>query len=402
MYDVLVVGGGLTGCLAALTAAAAGARVGLAQGGWGATAQAHGALELVRWRGEAADAGTDQHLASLCRGAADHPLARLGPERASAAMVVAMQQLSRVLSPASLAPSAWTPTAAAQHYADAGGDGLVAATAFAPHVALPTSGVWGVLGPAPPATGADWRPLALPAGLRGAAVAVAQALDGEAARALLAAELRPACAGLTGLLVPPLLGLAQPQVVRAELAAALGLPVQELLAAAVPSLPGLRLMQALQAALQAAGVQPLGRVLAATCVAGRLASLSIAGASEPVRLGAAVLASGRFLGGGLVLRGGLPHESLLDLPLDFIPEVEEVSLGAVPWARQPLLEAGVVVNTDLQPVLASGEVAVTGLFVAGMLLAGHAGGHDGCADGVVLATGQVAAEQALAAAGGST
>ncbi|HEX6493714.1 MAG TPA: FAD-dependent oxidoreductase, partial [Candidatus Dormibacteraeota bacterium] len=82
MPDVVVVGGGLAGCWAAVTAAHAGLQVAIVRRGPAATAVSSGALDLVP-PGEATDPG--DWLGRLAREAPDHPYVAGGAEPPSTA-----------------------------------------------------------------------------------------------------------------------------------------------------------------------------------------------------------------------------------------------------------------------------------------------------------------------------
>src|SRR5207237_809118 len=83
---------------------------------------------------------------------------------------------------------------------------------------------------------------------------------------------------------------------RADLERAAGVLVFELLGAP-PSVPGLRLSRALATALEKAGVRSISAI--AERSADGQVQIVRGVECEPVRAGAMVLASGRFLGGGI-------------------------------------------------------------------------------------------------------
>ena len=158
-------------------------------------------------------------------------------------------------------------------------------------------------------------------------------------------------AHVTALLLPTL-GLVDPVGARAELERALGLPVFEALGAP-PSVPGLRLLRSLSEALEKAGVRVVGGI--AEGAGGGQVQIVRGVECQPVRAGAVVLASGRFLGGGIRCEpDGRLRETVLDLPAR---AAGRATLAALPnedlfaqraGGKHPGLAAGVEVDSDLR------------------------------------------------------
>jgi glycerol-3-phosphate dehydrogenase subunit B len=171
-----------------------------------------------------------------------------------------------------------------------------------------------------------------------------------------------------------------------------------------PSLPGLRLDAALLARLDGAGVEVLSGVVGPG-----------GGPGQAVRIGAVsvearswVLASGRFLGGGLARHGGLV-EPLLGLPvLASEPGGAGLALAGRPpalltsrerRAAQPLLAAGVAVDQACRPLDEAGRPIGPRLFAAGAVIGGHEHAADGTGLGVAILSGWLAGRGAAATSG---
>ena len=425
--DVLVVGGGVAGVVAALRAQAAGAQVVLARRGWGASALTSGAWE-VAWQpavggleGPAASIG--QHLADIVAHRGRHPYGVMGRAAAAAALSEGHGLLSAALAHLPASPvdlPAWDLAAAHGWFAATTGLWVPAAATVAGGSAGPMSGTWGVwevphsphlravraiagleAGPLPPAGQAPsgWRPVT--ASVPGSMPhAMARAMEDEAVLAAAVAALRPQLAGLAGLMTPPILGVDQHLGVRAKLEAALGLPVREMVAH-LPSVPGLRLQRALDLVVAASGVGQVGAVRA---VHRRGASAEGATLEDGQRWAAAavVLATGKFAGGGIAT-SRRPREQLLGLPVvSDIGRLEGENLYNTvrqsPVESHPLLTAGVRVNPGLQ-ALDDGGSPLHNVFAAGMVLGGFASRFCRCADGVAVATGNAAGAAAAQVVG---
>lgn len=227
--------------------------------------------------------------------------------------------------------------------------------------------------------------------------------DAETARAFASVVPRLAAEGL--LLLPPVLGLARTGELLAGLRASAGVRVAELLGAPPFAPAGLRLDRALQAALARAGVDTIaGRVTslatsagrgASRVVAARVARAAASAGEEEARLpvSAVVLATGRFVGGGLVERDGRLVEPLLGLPLwdERDVRVDGTSprrlLRASRDEAQSLLGAGVHVDGQLRPLEPGGRPAYDNVFAAGDLLGGSDPARDRTGLGVALLSG---------------
>jgi glycerol-3-phosphate dehydrogenase subunit B len=246
----------------------------------------------------------------------------------------------------------------------------------------------------------ELTPVSLSFSGRGPTVARARALDDRANVDALARELAPKVKGMSGILAPPVLGLARYADTRRWLSEAVGMPVIESLAH-LPSVPGVRLQQALEAALHNAGVAFVGEVVAPRTHAQQVTSVMTRDGLE-LSAAAFVLASGRFVSGGVIWTDSC-REALFGLPV--VTELGALEadsphkiVRAKPVESHPLMTAGVKVNRQLQPIREA-RVAYNNLFAAGMIIGGFASRYALCADGVALATGWQAGQAAAGAQG---
>lgn len=421
--EVVVIGGGLAGACAAWSARAAGREVLLVARAPGASAVSSGCIDLAQADG---DLPVGEAAAALSH-RPDHPYALLGT-RLGETIDAALLLLRTWLAPLGLegASSAagrnlWLltplgkakPSALAQRPiaqgdlrtlppgARVGIAALCGAQAF--EARLVAKGLDELLRPGARAVALDVDFYTQRSDAQRTVAQIAADLDRPGRRAQLGAALARAAraASATHVFVPTV-GLADAVAAQAELCQAAGLPVFELLGAP-PSVPGLRLQRALDAGLDAAGVQRVQGVAERASDGG----LQIVRGTEcePVRSKAIVLASGRFLGGGIVAHPST-HEladAVLGLPafaagrrrLAMLMTEELFALRL--RGRHAGLAAGLRADRDLRALDEQGRPAVASgvpVFACGATLLGHdaAAGDGGL--GVSAVTGAFAGARA--------
>lgn len=418
--DVLVVGGGMAGAIAALSAHAAGAHVVLVRRAAGATALSSGAISVAPDLGGIAGEPLASRRAPLdaARRLAvawpDHPYAIAGVQRLGEALAFAATELASVLAPPLerrrflATPYGSAVGAGLCQRSMAAGDllaveGELVVVGFRGHLAFDAPLVAAGLARYRARGGPEVRAVEIdrPAVASGAdrPHEIARALDAAGAAEALGDALRDALpAGTGAALLPPILGLDAAARAPERIAARAGLPVAETLSD-VPSVPGIRLQRAIDARLAAAGVQVISADVAAVPIPGEPVVL---GGLE-VRAGAWVLATGRFVGGGIVRRGVLA-EPALRLPVQAAEGREAgVHLAVRPAAAltvrdrrrpQPLLSAGLRVDRSLRPLDDRGRPVHPRLFAAGAVVGGHEQATDGTGLGVAIMTGFLAGRAA--------
>jgi len=430
---VAVIGAGLAGTAAALTLAEAGTPVVQLAAGPGATALVAGTLDVagaspgiatLPWRDPLRGNALlpRERLALHRRGAQTHPYAQLFGageeiERAAREIEAAVLRLAAWLAPSglavagSLAANRLLPTASGTlRVADyvlgpaAGADVLTAAELAV--IDLPALEGWDARAVARTlaceldSLGLRKLPLsvvslALPERLASerSPARLAAALDGAEARAALVAAARELGGDGRVLLFPPVLGLdANAQLVSAVEAAS-GARVGEALAFPPFGASGFRLQRALDAAAARAPIErDVARVRSVTSVGPERLALETAAATRR-EYDAVVLATGRFVGGGLEAGPEAVREPLLALPLydgdgrrvDGIPAYRSARKGY--GNEQPLYAAGVRTDRRLRPLGATGRPQHARLFAAGDLLGGFDPARERTGLGVALLSG---------------
>ena len=201
--------------------------------------------------------------------------------------------------------------------------------------------------------------------------------------------------------VPAVLGLAGAEAVWEELEGRLERPVFEI-PTLPPSVPGLRLFDALMGALRRAG----GRVVMGAPVVGaeregnlvRGLYTEAANGRRYYPASHVVLASGGWAAGGIEMDGSWAvRETVLDLPVCGVPAGARFLPGYLD--HQPLAGAGVAVDRSLRPVDGEGDVVLANVRVAGATLAGAEPWKEKSGDGISVSTGYHAAVSILAEEG---
>jgi len=455
MVDVLVIGGGLSGTIAALTLVRGGARVALSRRGWGASAAFNGAFDLalspaLSALGSAAPHGgetaaahvapwtLEKHLDDIVSHQPLHPFGTLGATTALTHMASGYAVLQEVLAAANLHASDLDVQAPCVLLPSSNGSlgpapaMMRAAPAPKPMPFGPQEGAqeqtWGVLNlaasgiPLGPRTQAGWLhdakqfgasrpnlrqicPSPSSVGQYSGPFHLARHLDDLGHAKAFAEVLAKETAGLAGLIAPPILGLGHHREVVAMLEQMLGVPVLEALAT-MPSVPGVRLMLALEAALEREGVRLVSEI-SQVAVSRQTFKHATTLAHGDVHAQACVLATGRFWTGGLTWeRGAQCQESLFGLPVmtSSGPMVERNVMEVTrrrPEEAQPVMTAGIGVDHRLRPLDVHGE-PLDNVRAAGMVIGGFSPRYSRCADGVALVTAHHAAADLLQAGSGGT
>ncbi len=407
MDDVLVIGAGPAGLVAAWTAHRRGARVKVLASGIGTTHVMPGWLQVLN-----TDGSVEAGVAELAAQQPDHPYALAG----AGAVQAGLAMLREVIEPAGLryvgdiTGNLLLPTAL----------GAVHRAAYAPEsfIAgdLRERGAMLIVGPD---AWRDFYPLLCAENLarqgfaaRGMTFALPESEAGKfdttppgfarlferpEIRTRVAYLLKPHLSGFKRVGFPAILGLEHHREVWEDLQDRLGLPVFEI-PTLPPSVPGLRLFAAFKRALAPAGVQLL---LDMTATHGLIEGRHVTGVVVPTVTGRQaiyqaeryILATGGLYGGGVASdHHGLLREVVFGLPVEAPGELGDwFRSELLGEAGHPIHRAGVRANHVMQPVDADGRVLLENVRVAGRLLAGSQPTLEGSTEGVWLATAYRAA-----------
>ncbi|GAB6179682.1 glycerol-3-phosphate dehydrogenase subunit GlpB [Desulfotomaculum defluvii] len=198
------------------------------------------------------------------------------------------------------------------------------------------------------------------------------------------------------ILMPPVLGERWDSKVRPTLMENLGVSVYEV-ANIPPSLPGQRLQQALLHHLRRRGVEIILGCTVTEVIHrdGRCTEVMATGSGKQLKIISKniILGTGSFLGGGLEAEPGEVIEPIFNLPVKTY-EGKRSSSQFLSKEGHPFNKFGIEVNDRLQPVNGWGEVVLENVMVVGSNVAGCNVPVEKCGNGVALTTGYKAGKLA--------
>ena len=267
--DVIVLGAGMAGLVAAVRLAEAGLRVTTVAKGYGSLRLSPATIDILGYRPDPVDSPA-QALPGFAAAHPEHPYARISPAMLAEAVQWLKEHVdtyayvgdpgTNMLLPTALGvprPSAVVPETMAAGDLRSAGPLVIAGIGVLKdfHPALVAENLEAATAARGRAVKA--RPVLLNPPVDGqadvGALALARRFEDAAFRGAVAAELRAAVAGDEAIGLPAVLGLDQARSVWTELQQATGRPVFEIPTPVPPSVPGMRLARALQDRLRRAG-----------------------------------------------------------------------------------------------------------------------------------------------------
>jgi len=231
------------------------------------------------------------------------------------------------------------------------------------------------------------------------AAALARSMEQPAFREIIGKEIKKQIKDENLIGFPAILGMNDPMEVRKDLEKRIGASIFEV-PVLPPSIPGMRVFNRFKARLVQKGVTLLQGYAVSKALFREKRCDGIEVFHPPViRSYSAdryVLATGRFIGGGLRADRDRISEPLFGLPV-LQPPSRQGWFQRAFFNDQPhsIHQAGIVVDSSFRPVDEKGELVLENIWVAGTLLANHNCIDEKSREGIEIATGYMAAKMAL-------
>ena len=405
--DVLVIGAGISGLVAALAAKTSGCSVSVATNGAGTVAISTGCIDLLGCVGQETVTDPWDAMKKLPE---EHPYSLLGREKIQTALAGFTEVLARqkmpyasaedgknlflptilgTMKPSYLVPEALDarPLTKARTILVCGVEGLrdlspkLCRDQLKRQAALAQTRITAAMLPSP-----------FPHTHRGiTALDLARHVNTDEGLTWLETSLGRFAKAFDVVLLPPILGTSRNAELLTHFKELLSAHVEEMLSIP-PGVGGIRLREALSREATQQGVRFLENVniQKAQCQSGHCVSVETDGI-DPLRITAKsfVLATGGILGGGIRTT---PFEAVEPLfHLEISPALEKVrNEPDVRKAKDLLTSLGVTVGHDLRPKDAAGACFLDNVFLAGRILGGYDFAREKSGHGVAIATGWTA------------
>jgi glycerol-3-phosphate dehydrogenase subunit B len=230
------------------------------------------------------------------------------------------------------------------------------------------------------------------------ATALARLVEEKSFRESIGREIKKQLRDETRIGLPALLGTHDPVQVKDDLEAIIGTKVFEI-PILPPSIPGVRIFNCFKEWLIRKGVSfLLGYSVSKVVLRGKKCE-RIEVLHPPVVTSYSadryILATGRFIGGGLKADDEKVFEPLFDLPLSLPPSREDwFGDSFFSGLPHPIHGAGILTNGCFQPVDGGEDVILENVWAAGSILAHHHCIDEKSREGIEIATGYAAAKYA--------
>lgn len=229
------------------------------------------------------------------------------------------------------------------------------------------------------------------------ATALSRWMERESFRETIAGEIKMHLEAETCVGLPAILGIHDPIKVKMDLEEKIGAEVFEI-PGLPPSLPGMRIFNRFKEWLIARGIDflygyPVSEI---SLKEKEVKGVYVDHPPAPAYHSADrfILATGRFIGGGLTADRKSISEPLFHLPVAQ-PGSQEEWFGKSFFDEHPIHRAGILTDSSLRPVGQTGKPLLDNAWIAGTILAHHRCIDEISREGIEVATGYGAARRAL-------
>ncbi len=231
------------------------------------------------------------------------------------------------------------------------------------------------------------------------ATALARLMEKESFRETIGREIKEKLHGQTRVGLPALLGVRESWKVKKDLEEIIGPEVFEI-PILPPSIPGMRIFNRFKEWVIQRGVTfLLGHFISKAILKGtRCEGVHVLNppVSNFYSADCYILATGRFIGGGLVADKEKIFEPIFNLPVAQPKSRED-------WFRKsffddlshPIHQTGIRTDSSLRPIDEKGGLALENVWVAGSILADHHSVDEKSREGIEITTGYMAAKESL-------
>ena len=229
------------------------------------------------------------------------------------------------------------------------------------------------------------------------ATAIARLMDRESFRESLGREVKKQMEGESRVGFPALLGMRDPLRVKKDLEELIGAEVFEI-PILPPSAPGMRIFRNFKEWLIQRGVTFLlgHSVSKADLHEKRCESIEVSHPplSQSYSADRFILATGRFIGGGLKADEEKIYEPLFNLPV-LQPGSRDNWFANSFFNGHPIHQSGILTDSSFRPVNQKGERLLDNVWIAGSILTGHDCIQEKSREGIEIATGHWATKLAM-------
>jgi glycerol-3-phosphate dehydrogenase subunit B len=232
-----------------------------------------------------------------------------------------------------------------------------------------------------------------------AATALSRLIEKRVFREMIGREIKKHLKVETCVGLPALLGMHDPFTVKKDLEELIGAEVFEI-PILPPSIPGMRIFNRFKIWLIQRGVNFLLGYSVSKAILGRKRCEGIEILHPPISTSYSsdryILATGRFIGGGLKANEEKIFEPIFNFPISQLKSREEwFQKSFFNDSPHPIHQAGVLTDSSFRPIDEKGELILENVWIAGSILSHHHFVDEKSREGIEITTGYTAAKQAL-------